>query len=388
MTRRLLLCLTGLLHGMLVLFIFVTSAAFAASPALKEISTVVGPNKVVYPQLEGLANEAVQQAVNDDIILRGDIAKHLITLSLLKEGGWGLATDYQAFLNNDILSVTLSAKGQLPTGREGQGYTALCYDLQTGRPILIDDLLDDVDGAVALMEERLILTLGDELSGYLAHSDLSPLPIQNFAMDEDGLIFYYPSDQFFLVSGYAGAAQFYYEELADYVNWDGMISRLDVKPESLSDAEARERIRQMAESGRLPHIPVAIGDPMPQVVEKYRLLRVPDQFPAGKYYQMEAPMFRQVLVLSDALGTGYEHSVVEGLQSTRTNLYGIQAGETVRERWREILGEPDQVTLFDEGLAYDYGIPPGESDFYIFEGYQLRLHADGSGILHSIRLMK
>jgi len=373
---------------MLVPFLLITSIASTVSPSLKEISTVIGPNKVVYPQLEGLADTAVQQAVNDDIILHGDIAKHLVSLSLLREGGWGLAVDYHAFLKNDILAVTLSAKGQLPNGREGQVNTALCYDLQTGEPILIDDLLDDVEGATAFMEERLADTLGDELSGYLQYSDLSPLPIQNFALDEDGLIFYYPSDQFFLLSGYAGAAQFYYEELADYVNWNGIMSRLGVKPERLSDAEARERIQRMAESGSLPHVPVTIGDPMPQVVEKYRLLRVPDQFPAGKYYQLEAPMFRQVLVLSDALGIGYEHSIVEGLQSTRANLYGIQAGETTRERWREILGEPGQQTLFDEGLAYNYGIPPGESDFYTFGDYQLRLHGDECGVLHSIRLMK
>ncbi|MCL1854613.1 MAG: RsiV family protein [Clostridia bacterium] len=388
MMRRLRLFRVGFLCGMLALCFWTALTASAASPALKEISTIIGPNKVIYPQLDGLADGTLQQAINDDIILRGDITKHLVTLSLLKEGGWGLLVDYQAFIKNDVLSVTLNAKGQLPHGREGQVTTALCYDLQTGNPILLNDLLNDVESAAAFMEERLDSSLGDELSGYLEHSDLSPLPIRNFAMDEDGLIFYYPSDQFFLVSGYAGAAQFYYEELAEYINWDGMASRLGVKPESLTDAEAGERIRRMAESGKLPHIPVAIGDLMPQVVEKYRLLRVPDQFPAGKYYQLEAPMFRQVLVLSDSLGAGYAHSVVEGLQSTRANLYGIQAGETTRERWLEILGEPDQRSLFDEDLAYDYGIPPGESDFYTFGDYQLRLHAGKNGVLHSIRLMK
>jgi len=92
--------------------------------------------------------------------------------------------------------------------------------------------------------------------------------------------------------------------------------------------------------------------------------------------------------LSDALTGGYEHSVVEGLQSTRLSLFGIQPGITARERWREILGEPEQTATFNESLAYDYGIPSGESDFYTFGEYQLRLHADEAGILHSIRLMK
>ena len=33
--------------------------------------TAVGDNLVAYPQLEGLADAGIQQAVNDDIILRG-----------------------------------------------------------------------------------------------------------------------------------------------------------------------------------------------------------------------------------------------------------------------------------------------------------------------------
>jgi hypothetical protein len=296
--------------------------------------------------------------------------------------------DYQAFLKNDVLSVTFSARGQMSNGREGQAFTALTYDLQTGKPVVAEELFADLADATAGMEEILDLILTEELSGYLKNSELMPLPVDNFSLDEDGITFYYPASQFSLISGYAGAGQFTYEELADWLNWEGILARLDVKPEALSDAQVKEAIRETVASGRLPHVPVKLGDAMPDVVAKYRLLREPDQYPAGKYYQMEAPAFRQVLVLSDAMTGGYEHSVVEGLQSTRLSLFGIQPGVTPRERWREILGEPEQTAAFDEGLAYDYGIPPGESDFYTFGGYQLRLHADESGILHSVRLVK
>ena len=364
------------------------SVARAASPTLKDVRTAIGEDLVAYPQVEGLGDEAAQQAVNDDIILRGDIAKHLVSLSALREGGQGLVVDYQAFLKNDVLSVTFAAKGQMPNGREGQAFTALCYDLRTGEPLKAEELFTDVAGAAAQMEEILEWTLTEELSGYLKNSEFAPLPMDNFSLGEAGITFYYPASQLSLVSGYAGAGQFYYEELADWLNWEGALDRLEVKPQALSDAQVKEAVQGMVAQGRLPHVPVAIGEAMPDVVAKYRLLREPDQYPAGKYYQMEDPMFRQVLLLSDAMTSGYEHSVVEGLQSTRANLFGIRAGSTPRERWREILGEPEQTAVFDEDLAYDYGIPPGESDFYTFGGYQLRLHADESGTLHSIRLMK
>lgn len=364
------------------------SAAEAGQPQLKKISATVGESQVAYPQLEGMADTALQQAINDDIILRGNIAKHLVTLGTLQPGGWGLVVEYEAFLAHEILSVTLQAKGEMPNGREGQAYTALCYDLQTGKAIQAEDLFVDPASAALWMEEALSDSLLEELSGYLESSELSPLPLDNFALDADGVTFFYPMDQFFLVSGYCGAGQFYYEELGEWLNREGILGRLIEKPALLSDKEAKEKIVAMVSSGRLPHVPVAIGDPMPELVEVYRLLREPDQYPAGKYYQMEAPMFRQVLVLSDALTSGYEHSVVEGLQSTRAELFGIKAGETTRERWREILGSPHQQATFDESLAYDYGIPPGESDFYTFGGIQLRLHADQNGVLHSIRVTR
>ncbi|NLV59638.1 MAG: DUF3298 domain-containing protein [Clostridiales bacterium] len=371
---------------MLVLGCF--SLARADSPTLKDVRTAIGENLVAYPQLEGLADEIAQQAVNDDIILRGDIAKHLVSLSTLGGNGLSLVVDYQAFLHSDVLSITFSAKGQMPNGREGQAFTALTYDLQTGKPIKAAELFTQLEDAAAKMEEILEMTLTEELSGYLNNSEFMPLPVENFALDEDGITFYYPYSQLSLVSGYAGAGQFYYEELADWLNWDGVLGRLDVKPKQMSDAQIKEAVRETVASGRLLHVPVKIGDTLPDVVARYRLLREPDQYPAGKYYQMEAPIFRQVLVLSDALTGGYEHSVVEGLQSTRLSLFGIQPGITARERWREILGEPEQTATFNESLAYDYGIPSGESDFYTFGEYQLRLHADEAGILHSIRLMK
>ncbi len=376
----------GILCFTLILLWGCASAESTTVPTLKDVRTTLDANVVAYPQLEGMADEAIQQAVNDEIVLKSDVAKYLVSLGMLQKGGLGLVVDYQTFLKNDILSITINAKGKMLNGREGHAYTGMNFDLQTGKPLTVDDLFVNWTSASADLEDVLTATLSEELSGYMTHSALTPIPGNNFAMDADGLTFYYPMGQFFLLSGYCGAGQFTYDELDKYLNWEGVLSRLDVKPMALSDANAKEAIIQMVSLGRLPHIPVAIGDKMTDVVAKYRLLREPDQYPAGKYYQLEAPIFRQTLVLSDALTSGYEHSVVEGLQSTRVNLFGIQAGSTQRDRWQEILGKPEQTATFSEGLAYDYGITPGESDFYTIGVYQLRLHADENGILHSVRL--
>ena len=372
----------------LLLALGLPTVASATAPSIAEARTEFGENRVVYPQLEGMEDEALQQQINDDMITKAELMSRIITLSTLREGGWGLVVEYEAFLTEGLLSVVVNAKGTMANGRNGQKYSAMCYDLQTGEPIGLDRIFADPEAAVAWMEERVEATLADELSGYLENSNLTPLPVDNFALDKDGITFYYPAEQFSLHSGYGGACQFYYSELADFLSQDEILAGIDVEKQEYAKEEALEKITEILKQGRVPHVPVAIGDDMTQVVEKYRLVREPDRYPGGRYYQMEAPAFRQVFILSDDMGSGYANSIVQGIQSTRGNLYGIQAGKTQRADWREILGEPENVIVFTENLAYDYGLPVGESDIYAFGEFQLRLHGNEKGVLHSIRLSR
>ena len=97
-------------------------------------------------------------------------------------------------------------------------------------------------------------------------------------------------------------------------------------------------------------------------------------------------MFRRILVLTDALTSGFERSTVSGLMSFRANLFGIQTGITTRERWREILGDPDSSVAFDEQLAFDYSLPTGTADYYNLGGHQLLLYADDNDTLYAVRL--
>ena len=373
--------------AVVIMLLGLPAMAWADAPEVIETKTVIGENWVKYPQLEGLEDQEMQLLINGDILRRAEIPFHLITLSTLREGGWGLRVDYEATLYPNVLSLVISADGTMQNGRDGQKYTAVSYDLQTGKVITPDDVFHSTGEAVQWMEETAEAALGDEPAGFMANSGVSPLPIDNFTVDADGITFYYPTEQFSLLSGYGGAYLFYHEELADFLNWEGIIGRLAGGKPDFSDAEIRGKIEETVRKGQMPHVPVTIGDTMGDLIAKYRLVRQPDQYPGGRYYQLEAPQFRQVRVLGEAEGS-HDSAKVLGIQSTRGSLYGIRAGETTQERWRQILGDPESTVVFAEDLAYDYSLPVGESDFYTFGDYQLRLHADENGMLHSVQISR
>ena len=64
----------------LALLILSTFALGAAQAQTTEIRTQLGENYVAYPQLEGMADEAVQQKINDDIVTASGVTNHLVTL--------------------------------------------------------------------------------------------------------------------------------------------------------------------------------------------------------------------------------------------------------------------------------------------------------------------
>ncbi len=395
--RRLRLFYRTMLFALCALFVLSAPSAVrghaaglseANQPAVTEVSTVMGENSIRYPQLSGMADPSIQSAINDAIVEKAKIAQRMITLSTLKGGGIGLTVTYDAYLSAGVFSTVISAYGAMENGRSGQEYTALSYDLTTGNELTMADLFSDPDAAASFMETTLENTIGDDLSAYLVNASLSPLPTDQFYLGADGITFYYPPQQFSWLSGYSGAAQFTYDELTDYLITDpaALPARLGALPQTLGDAQIKADIVKAVTDGQLPHIPVKLGDAIADLVARYRLLRQPDEYPGGKYYQLEAPMFRQVLVLSDALTTGYADSKVQGVMSLRTNLYGIQTGVTSRARWRQILGEPDSSVAFDDDMAYDYGLPAGTADYYTISGRQLLLYADENDLLYAIRL--
>lgn len=364
------------LLGILLLF----GNAWAADVTVKDVTTAIGENHVSYPQLSGMADEKLQSRINDDVVLRSDVSGHLMTLITLGSSGTGLQVDYRAAIVDDVFSVVISAKGKLPKVRDGHVYTALSYDLATGERLTLADLFTDVELAVSQMEEMAENSLSEEWSEYSEYCDIKPLPRDSFTLDDAGITFWYPSQQFRTQSGMAGAVQFRYEEL------DGLWKK--TKAESLPDSEWKQRISQSVQDGIIPHLDVKMGQTMNELADAFHLLRTPDAFPGGRYYLFEDPAFRDICILSDVLYTNPDDSVVEGIQMRRGGLHGLVVGKALRDTWLGMLGNPEQSFRLSESMAFDYGLPVGSCDLYRFGQNELRLYADENGTLCAIQLSR
>lgn len=345
--------------------------------------------RIVYPQVEGLADADVQTRINDAIVEKANIGAHLLTLLRMTEDGWGLDVHYDAYLKNGVLSVLVDAKGQMPNGRDGQLYTAMSFDTETGRELALSDLFSDARAAEAFFEETVFEAFSDDYTGYLDSAALLPFPADAFFIGDAGVTFYYPASQFALFSGYGGACHFFWFELDGLLDYDGFVpARLGVTPPAPLDESAAEKIARACGEGALPGVPLRLGDDMTEAVERFRLLHDPDYYPGGKYYQMESPVFRGVLVMSDALTDGWESSVVKGLLARRVDLFGLRPGETARDAYLSALGAPAASLTLSDADASDYGLPGGVSDYYEYGATTLTLHTGDDGTLHSVQIRR
>ena len=375
MMKKLLSCLAAVV----TLFVFVGVQAEEAV-VIPNI-TQMGENKIAYPQLEGLADPLIQEKINSGIVLSANVSGMLMRMVTLDRESKLLAMDYEVCLLNDkVFSVLISAKGRQPGKRDGHTWTALSYDLSTGEKLTLDQLFADADEAVVQMEAMAEASLSEELNGYMEFSDILPLPVESFTLDQTGITFWYPQEQFSFFSGFSGACQFWYEEL------DGLWME-SITPER-TDEQIRSETEAAVSKGTIPGVPVQMGESILNVCERYRLLRTPDEFPGGRYFLMEDPRFRDVCVLSDSLYPDYDQSVVEGVQLRRGGLCGLIVGQTTQERWRDVLGQPEKTVAFTENMAYDYNLPAGSYDVYRFGNNELRLHADENGVMCAVQLCK
>ena len=360
------------------------SAGFEVAPMVIEM----GESRVSYPQLKSLPNEAVMALINGDIVVSGKISSHIVTLGTLVNSVFTLNVSYREYHDGYVFSVALDADGKQPDGRNGHSWAGLSYDLATGKRLSLDQLFTNPDEAVLFMEQLAEESLGAEMSEYMDFAQLSPLPRDNFYLDRSGITFFYPADQFKLVSGRAGACHFFYEEVADYLLTDetGLPAQMGILPQVFSDKDAASAVRQTVEDGVLPGVNATLGQPMTDLVEAGRLLRQPDSFPGGRYFLLEAPEYRGVYLISDDMQSGYDHSVLKGVQLRRGSLGGMVIGQSRQDDWLRILGQPDETILFTENMAYDYQLPQGQSDVYFFGDHELRLHTDVDGMLCAIQL--
>ena len=124
-------------------------------PKITEKGLTLGNNSVKYPEITGMADENIQQQVNDAILQAGKIENRLSRMAVLMSSPVPLTVTYSAALSGDVLSVAILSSGALETERATQEWAAVNIDLRTGQTITLDDLFTDADEARTMMEETI-----------------------------------------------------------------------------------------------------------------------------------------------------------------------------------------------------------------------------------------
>lgn len=358
-----------------------------AEPSVSRKGLEMGEGYVYYPQVEGMEDEAAQQAVNDALLAVSGAEVLLNRLALTMHSVSPLQADFTCTLAGDVLSVVTAAAGPVENERSTWVWFAASIDLADGHIIGWDELFADGEAARLALEEYLEWELAPELSAHLRNAQLTPLPEQ-FTIDATGLTLYYPVEQLSTLSDRPGKVNVQWCELREYLHLgEGSILRRAGAEGMLTlDESSGESIRTAAEGGSLPGIPVALGDSVQAAVDTHRLLIDPDLYEGGRLIQLEDGEFRGVYLLTDSLTDSWENSVVQGIRTDRVNLYGLCTGETTQEAWRQALGQPDATVTVDAERAEANRMETGVSDYYNFQGVQLRLHAGEDGTLASLMI--
>ena len=238
------------------------------------------------------------------------------------------------------------------------------------------------------LEELLQENVAPGLSAHLDASSLSPLP-EDFAADESGLCLFYPASRLTALSGRAGCVWIPWHELQPILGEDSPAAELCGTAVTL-DAGSPALLSRWLETGRFPSLPTVLGDPAAGVLETWGLASDPDLYDTGRYLQPDDGVFQGVYLMTDSLSPDdtLEGSIIQGIRCDRISLFGLCTGQTRREEWLAVLGEPLSTVTIDEDRAEAQRTVSGRSDYYAFGTHRLRLHADASGILVSVILLQ
>ena len=375
------LCLAAALAGML-------GTALAGGAALEEKSVELAGSSLAYHEVSGMEDEALQEQVNGRIREDLRIISFLERINaLLADDSLNLAARDSAVLEGDIYSAALEAEGAAESFRNTHLWLWSNIDLRDGHEIAFSELFTDAEAARAALEEYLDMEVAPELSAHLENSELTPLP-EGFRLEKTGLTLLYPISRLSTLSSRAGAVKIGWNEIREFTDWSegGIPARIGAAEMVTLSEESAARIRETAESGQLPDIPVRLGDNVREWTDKARLLTDPDEYAGGRMFALEGAAFRNVLVLSDAIGSGWDDSRVQGIRMERGCVWGLCIGETEQQAWRQVLGEPDSTVVFDAEAADAYRTVPGTCDYYEFGGRTLQLYSGEDGRLVSITL--
>ncbi len=372
-----------------MLLMMICTLAHAGSPKVTDMSLELMGSSIHYPQLTGLADPAVQTAINAAIMEKGQINARLSRMAVLGNAPVKLNVSYTYTLEGDVFSCAILADGAVETSRATQVWSTININLFTGKEITFADLFIDADAATAFIESYLDEQVAPDLSAHLAAGSLTPIP-ETFTISPTGLTLYYDIDDFRTLSDRAGTVTILWSELRDYLMLDmgGPLYDLRAERHIGPGLDDPEYIRSALADGSFLGIPATVGQPMQELIDRYALLTDPDIYEGGRMIALEDSAFRGVWILTDALTEEFDQSVVQGIRADRLNFYGLCTGYTTIDAWREALGTPDTTLTVDESRAESWRIVPGTSDYYTFGDYRLRLHADENGVLRSVFLTR
>ena len=337
-----------------------------------------------------MADESIQQQVNDAILQAGKIENRLSRMAVLMSSPVPLTVTYSAALSGDVLSVAILSSGALETERATQEWAAVNIDLRTGQTITLDDLFTDADEARTMMEDVIADEILPDMSAHLAAEELLPLP-EVFSLTEYGLTLHYPIRRFETLSERAGTITFLWSELADVLDLseDSVLTRLGVGKHLMLAADAKETLTAALSGGAFPGIPAALDDSVQGLIDTYQLLNDPDLAGDQRMISLEDGAFRNVYILTDNLTRKLDSSVAQSIRADRLMLLGLVTGSTTQDEWRQALGEPTRTVSVSAESAELRRLCAGQTDYYAWwSNATLCLHADENGVLRTVMLIQ
>ena len=380
--------MSRILAGVLALLILNTAWPSLANTQLNMVREEAGDSFVEYPQLAGMDNVFVRDAVNT--AMKSAVEQHLNTLGILQAGTAGsLQVSSQAMIwpssdGHDLLAFLLTAQGRMPNGRLGCQQIPLQFDLANAQPVGPEAVFTNPPDAKVWIENYLQEEFADALSNYLDLDAITPFPMERLLITKTGITFFYPENSLTWLSGRSASIHFLFHELESSLNMKegSCLDNLGI-PELLSVTnKTAQQIMDTAVQGSLPGLDASLGDLLVEVIERNKPQYDPEGFPDGEKYQLEDDRYRGTVLISR------DSDQVYGILSSRMNLYGLITGRTEKEEAVEILGQPVASIPMDFAAAGLYGLPEGTLDSYLLGQNELRLYYTQEEILHSIWLQQ
>ncbi len=343
-----------------------------------------GQGSCAYPVFEWSRWPYPAQQVNETVFREAELEAYLALAGQIGQGGQGLKVDYTLFTGEDspVLSLVLSAKGRMPFGRPTQKWYPFVFDLSGGGRMAFEALFADPDAAKETIETYVEAELEEGLSDYMENRDLLPVPYDRFALCGEGLLFYYEYGQFSFLSGYSGQILIPWYVLDGLPGADGPDWRTALGVQTVPDGTSRARILEEASAGRIPGVPLQIGDPAQQVLEEGRCILDPGIWYVGSSFEAEDARLYGTLLLTDAA-----EETLAGICCERVNMAGIIAGRTAPEEYRSVLGEPDRTWETEEDGQYAPLFGAGRLDLYRAGEFDLILYTREGTTLDGVLLV-